>query len=158
MEGDLSAVLVGGRTLPQRYAVAELGLLTNGTAIADAGTSPGGIVAPWRLWQLVGPLTLVGRTSGIQANGDIYRNATVHAFSCPGALHLTLLAKQDEQISLIRQGHLYRRLNVKLGGQPLKVLRLVVPAEPSVQGPCDHSIESTGLLGSTVVELVPAGG
>ncbi len=148
-------VLVAGRPLPQRYTVAELGLLANGTAIADAGTSPGGIVAPWRLWQLDGPLTLVGTTSGIQANGDIYKSATVHAFSCPGALHLTLLAKQDEQIELYRQGHLYRRLNVKLGGEPLKVLHLVVPAEPSAQGPCNYSIRSTGLLGSTVVALVP---
>jgi hypothetical protein len=149
-------VLVAGRPLSPRYAVAELGLLTNGTAIADAGTSPGGTVAPWRLWQLDGPLTLVGKTSGIQANGDIYRHATVHAFSCPGSLHLTLLAKQDEQISLFRQGRLYRRLNVKIGGQPLKVLRLVVPATPSFQGPCNYSIATNGLLGSTVVELVPA--
>ena len=97
-------MLVAGRPLPQRYAVAELGLLANGTAIADAGTSPGGIVAPWRLWQLDAPLTLVGRTSGIQANGDIYRSATVHAFSCPATLHLTLLAKQDEQIDALPAG------------------------------------------------------
>ena len=150
-------VLVAGRPLPASYAVAELGLLTNGTAIADAGTSPGGIVAPWRLWQLVGPLALVGRTSGIQANGDIYQEADVHAFSCPGSLHLTLLAKQDEQISLSRQGQLYRRLNVKLGGAPLKVLHLVVPSAPSALGPCDFSIRSTGLLGSTVVAFAPAG-
>jgi len=149
-------VLVAGRPLPTSYAVAELGLLTNGTAIADAGTSPGGVVAPWRLWQLVGPLTLDGRTSGIQANGDIYQEATVHAFSCPGSLHLTLLAKQDEQISLYRQGRLYRRLSVKLDGQPLKVLHVVVPSAPSALGPCDFSIRSTGLLGSTVVEFVPA--
>jgi hypothetical protein len=148
-------VLVASRPVSQRYAVAELGLLANGTIVADAGTSPGGVVAAWRLWRLNGPLTLVGRASGIQANGDIYQSANVHAFSCPGALHLTLLAKQDEQIALYRQGHLYRRLNVKLGGQPLKVLHLVVPAEPSAQGPCNYSIRSTGLLGSTVVALVP---
>ena len=66
-------VLVAGRPLPQRYVASELGLLVNGTPIADAGTSPGGTVAPWRLWHLDGPLRLVGRTSGIQANGDIYR-------------------------------------------------------------------------------------
>ena len=149
-------VLVAGRPLPERYTVAELGLLTNGTAIADAGTSPGGTVAPWRLWQLVGPLTLVGRTGGIQANGDIYRVATVHAFGCPASLHLTLLAKQDEQIDLYRQGSLYRRLNVKIGNEPLKVLRLVVPSKPSALGPCDFSIRSTGLLGSTVVSVVPS--
>ncbi len=148
-------VLLAGRSLTPRYAVAELGLLTNGTVTANAGTSAGGVVAPWRLWQLAGPLTVVGRTSGIQANGDIYRTAGVHAFSCPGSLHLTLLAKQDEQISLYRQGRLYRSLNVKLGGQPQKVLHVVVPSEPSAQGPCDYSITSTGLLGSTVVQLVP---
>ena len=150
-------VLVAGRPLPTSYAVAELGLLTNGTGIADAGTSPGGIVAPWRLWQLVGPLTLVGRTSGIQVNGDIYREATVHAFRGPGSLHLTLLAKGDEQISLYRQGQLYRRLEVKVGSAPLKVLHLVVPSAPSAHGPCNFSIRSTGLIGSTVVEFVPAG-
>ena len=48
-------VLLAGRPFPPRYAVAELGLLANGTAIADAGTSRGGVVAPWRLWQLDGP-------------------------------------------------------------------------------------------------------
>ncbi len=150
-------VLVAGRPVPHRYAVAELGLLVNGTAVADAGTSPGGVVAPWRLWQLVGPLTLVGRTSGIQANGDIYQEANVHAFSCPASLHLTLLAKQDEQISLFRQRQLYRRLNVKVGSGPLKVLHLVVPSAPSALGPCDFSIRSTGLLGSTVIAIAPAG-
>ena len=80
----------------------------------------------------------------------------MHAFGCPGALHLTLLAKQDEQIGLYRQGHLYRRLNVKLGGQPLKVLHLVVPSTPAAHGPCDFAITSTGLLGSTVVAFVPS--
>ena len=149
-------VLLAGRPLPQRYAVAELGLLANGSPVADAGTSPGGVVAPWRLWQLDAPLSLVGRTSGIQANGDIYRSATVHASSCPAKLELTLLAKQDEQIALYRQGGLYRRVDVKLGNQPLKVLHLAVPSAPGVQGPCDFTIRSTGLLGSTVVAVAPA--
>ncbi len=113
-------------------------------------------MAPWRLWQLDAPLSLVGRTSGIQANGDIYRNATVHASHCPARLQLTLLAKQDEQIALYRQGSLYRRLNVKLGKQPLQVLHLVVPSGPSARGPCDFAIRSTGLLGSTVVAVIPS--
>jgi Dolichyl-phosphate-mannose-protein mannosyltransferase len=148
-------VLVGGRPLPYRYVVAELGLLVNGTPIADAGTSPGGVVAPWRLWQLDGPLQLVGRTSGVQANGDIYRSATVHASSCPGTLRLTLLAKQDEQIGLYRQGSLYRRLNVTRGNQPLKVLHLSIPSAPGAHGPCNFRFTSTGLLGSTVIAFQP---
>jgi hypothetical protein len=149
-------VLIGGRPLSYRYAVAELGLLADGTFIANAGVSPGGTVAPWRLWRLHGPLTLAGRAAGIQANGDIYQSATVHAFSCPAKLRLILLAKQDEQISLYRQGHLYRRLNVKLGGQPIKELRLAVPSEPSAHGACNFTIRSTGLLGSDLIALAPS--
>ena len=149
-------VLVAGRGLPQRYAVAELGLLANGKPIADAGTSPGGMVAPWRLWQLDGPLTLAGRASGFQPNGDIYRGATVHAFDCPAALKLTLLAKQDEQITLYRQGSLFRRLNVKLGTEPIKELHVIVPSLPSAHGPCNFVIKSTGLLGTDLVAVVPS--
>jgi hypothetical protein len=150
-------VILGGHPLPQRYAVTELGLLAAGTRLADAGVTAG-IVAPWRLWRLGPPLTLVGRYIGVQVNGDIYQSATVHAFSCPGSLRLILLAKQDEQISLYRQGQLYRRLNVKLDDQPIKELHVVVPAVPSAQGPCDYVIRTTGLLGTDEIALDPPGG
>ncbi len=80
----------------------------------------------------------------------------MHAFSCPATLHLTLLAKGDEQIDLYRQGSLYRRLNVKIGNEPLKVLHLVVPSKPGARGPCNFRIASTGLVGSTVVAVVPS--
>ena len=148
------AVILAGRPLPQRYAVTELALLAAGTQVASAGTSAGGVVAPWRLWRLGPPLTLSGRITGIQPNGDIYQGATVHAFSCADSLRLILLAKQDEQISLYQRGRLYRRLNVTLGGQTLKVLNLAVPPAPPAQGPCYYKIESTGLLGSTEIALV----
>jgi hypothetical protein len=149
-------VILGGRPLPQHYAVAELGLLAVGTPVAEAGTSAGGIVAPWRLWRLGAPLSLVGLASGIQPNGDIYGRATVLAFNCPAKLQLTLLAKQDERIDLYRQGSLYRRLNVTLDGQELKPLRLTVPPKPSARGPCDFAIKSTGLLGTTVIAVIPS--
>ncbi len=148
-------VILAGRPLPQRYAVADLGLLADGTPLAGAGTL-GGNVVPWRLWRLGPPMTLIGKTAGIQVNGDIYQSANIHAFDCPVSLQLTLLAKQDEQIVVYRQGQLYRRLSVTLAdGQPLKVLHLLVPSVPSAQGPCDFTIKSTGLLGSTVIALVP---
>ncbi len=150
------SVLVAGRPLQQRYAVSELGLIVNGTPVADAGSAGGGTVAPWRLWQLDGPLRLAARTGGVQPNGDIYQDASVHAFNCPGTLRLTLLAKQDEQINLYRQGVLYRTIPVKLGGRALKVLHLGVATAPGAQGPCDFGITSTGLLGSTVIAFDPA--
>jgi hypothetical protein len=149
-------VIIGGRPTPERFAVAELGLLAVGTPVAEAGTSGGGIVAPWRLWRLGAPLSLVGRASGIQPNGDIYASATVHAFNCPAKLQLTVLAKQDERIDVYRQGSLYRRLNVTLDGQAMKALRLTVPSKPSAQGPCGFAIKSTGLIGSTVVAVIPS--
>ncbi len=147
-------VLVAGRPVPQRYAVVELGQLASGTPIADAGVTSG-VLAPWRLWRLGSPLSLAGTTTGILANGDIYQSATIHAFSCPSRLQLTLLAKQDERIAVYRDGRLYRRLDVTLDGGPAKVLNLEVPSDPTAQGPCNFEIRSTGLLGSTVVALVP---
>lgn len=148
-------VLIAGRPPPQRFVVAQVGLLVNGTPVADAGSGVGGVVAPWRLWRLDAPLRLLGTSSGFQANGDIYKSAAVHAFSCPGTLRLTLLAKQDEQIDLYRQGKLYRRLSPTLGGAPLKVLHLRVPSAPGVHGACDFSLTTTGLLGSTEIAFDP---
>ncbi len=149
-------VLIASRPLSQGYTVSELGLIVNGTPVADAGSVGGGTVAPWRLWQLDGPLRLAARTGGVQPNGDIYQDASVHAFSCPGTLRLTLLAKQDEQIGLYRQGVLYRTIPVKLHGQALKVLHPTVPSAPGAQGPCDFGIRTTGLVGSTVIAFDPA--
>lgn len=149
-------VLVAGRPVTGRFVVAWKSLLVHGTPITDAGSSSGGKVAPWRLWQVTGPFQIVGMTSGFQPNGDIYKTATIHTYTCPGTLRLTLLAKQDEQIVLLRQGRPYRRLHVVPGAQGQKVLHLSVPSAPGARGTCDFRITATGLLGSTVVAFDPA--
>ena len=148
-------ILVAGRPTTGRFVVAWKSLLIHGTPITDAGSSSGGKVAPWRLWQVTEPLQIVGTTSGFQPNGDIYKTATIHTYTCPGTLRLTLLAKQDEQIALLRQGHPYRRLHAVPGAQGQKVLHLSVPSAPGAHGTCDYRITTTGLLGSTVVAFDP---
>ncbi len=141
-------VLVAGRALPQRYAVAELGLLANGTPIADAGTSPGGIVAPWRLWQLDGPLTLAGRAVGSSERGhlpecdrprlQLPRHVATDAPRQAGRADRALPAGKPLPTPEREARH-----------EPIKELHLVVPSMPSAQGPCNFMIRSTGLLGST---------
>ena len=53
-----------------------------------------GVPVGLSLWRTEGPLRVVGHSTGLQRNGDIYDSATMNALGCPGTMQLTLVSKQ----------------------------------------------------------------
>jgi hypothetical protein len=141
----------GARVSP-RYTLAPAAVQVVGERVADAGSSLVGVPVGLSLWRTDGPLRVVGHTTGLQPNGDIYESATTKALGCPGTMEMTLVSKEPEAIGLYRDGRFWQTVRLT----PPKVLHLSIPSRPGVRGRCSFGVTTTGLLGTTQFEFRPA--
>jgi hypothetical protein len=145
-------VRAGTATVRAHSAVAGYSVQLEGTRTVNAGNGLAGVPIGLTLWHTDSPLRVLGRSTGLQPNGDVYRRATLNAFGCPGVFRLTLVAKQDETIRLFVDGRLRRALPARQA----QVLRPTVPA--SGVGRCTLDVATGGkLLGTTVFAFEPSG-
>ena len=121
-----------------------------------ASSPPTDIAPGYGLWRVDGPLRLVSRTEGFTPVGDFGR-ARVVVYPCgPGALELTLLGKDGFPVRLSVNGFPWRAVDVKPGAVWSGAVPSFRPGGQLI--PCLFELESDGLVGSTRVEWVPAGG
>jgi len=148
------------------YVVAPLGQITSVPAYTFVGRQlayipqPGSRSGGTALWQIEPPLRLASRATGLQPNGDIYPGGDGHlvAYGCTGNSHfqLTLLVKQPQTITILRNGTPYRRLHYPAPGAFRGAIpALLPPTAPPGTSECTLDIRPTGLLGTTVFELQP---
>jgi hypothetical protein len=140
-----------GSAVRSPYTLVPAAVQVLGTRVADAGNGLAGVPVGLTLWRTDGPLRVVGHTTGLQPNGDIYKAATMKAQGCPGTLDLTLVGKQDEAISVYRDGRLWRAFRAA----PRQVITLSVPSTPGIRGRCAFGVTTTGLLGTTQFAFRP---
>jgi hypothetical protein len=143
----------GGNRLDAGLVAASSDLELAGERIAAAPRStdlPG-----LSLWRIERPVRVRTWRDGFQPNGDIVGEASVTVYGCgPGRLELTLLGKQGEPVVLTANGIPRQRFSVP-GGD---VWTGAVAAPPDANGrtTCVFGISSPGLLGSTIIEWIPA--
>lgn len=107
------------------------------------------------LWRAESPLRLRTRRAGFQPNGDILGEALVTVYGCgPGRLELTLLGKQGIPVVLSVNAVPQQPLTVPSG--EVWTGSIAAPADADGRAPCFFGISSPGLLGSTIIEWVPA--
>jgi hypothetical protein len=142
------------------YVVASRNLVFVGTQAAridQVGIEQAGL----GLWRVERPLRLLSRTTGVQANGDIFATGQgrVTAYGCrQGVFALTLLVKEPETIEIRLNGRPYRRLDFSAGPPPEGgVWRGTVPTPPDANGHgiCTLDLVPSGLLGTTVFQYQP---
>jgi hypothetical protein len=143
------------RPLAPGYLVAPSAVVPVGEKLAEApvtSTQPGAA-----LWRVEPPLRLRQRVEGLNPNGDFNGLARISVFGCePGSLELTLLGKDGQPVE------------VRVDGVPIETITPApdtvwegsVPSPPYADGEsrCVYELESDGLVGSTRLEFVPAGG
>ena len=162
-------VLVGrdGKVLAPRYVVAPFGQVSGVPAYDFAGrmvttiSRPESPVGGWALWRVESPLRLASRSRGVEPNGDIYANGDGHlvAFGChPGGSFLvTLLIKEPQTVTILRNGAPYRRLRFR-SPSPNQPWRASIPTRPRPgippgKGTCTLDVRPSGLLGTTVFQV-----
>jgi hypothetical protein len=142
---------------PVDRAVVASSFEVGGSPIAQPpGVSVG--EAGLRLWEYEPPLRLVYRTTGLQANGDIYGggDGAIVAYSCGrgGTFVVTLLIKTPGTINVLRDGMTWRRLSFATPGSST-IWRGHIPAPPRAGGVCRLDIEPSGLTGTTTFLFQP---
>jgi hypothetical protein len=146
-----------------RYVVAPHGEIASvpaytfkGRQVAYAlqrGSQTGGSA----LWQVERPLRLTSRATGLQPNGDIFAggDGRLVAYGCRGGhFQVTLIVKQPQTITILRNGAVYRRLRYTAPG----AFRGAIPAVPPAgakpgASECTLDIRPSGLVGTTVFEF-----
>jgi hypothetical protein len=144
------------------YVAAPLGDVASVPAYTFVGRQtayvpqPGSQTGGWALWKVEPPLRLASRATGLQANGDIFAggDGQLVAYGCTGGLfRLTLLVKQPQTITILRNRAVYRRLHYPAPG----AFRGAIPAVPLRAGrrgatECALDVIPGALLGTTVFE------
>jgi hypothetical protein len=106
------------------------------------------------LWKVDPPVRLRMLRSGFAANGDVSRHAQIDIFDCrPGELDVTLLGKDGSPATLAAPGV---PPNTAAPHEGVGA-HVAVPTPPSaaVGSRCTFSLDSPGLVGTTVVSFVP---
>jgi hypothetical protein len=157
-------VTADGATPRSPYVVAPLGEVESVPAYRLAGTlvafvrRPGSTAGGSALWRVDPPLRLDYRASGLQPNGDVYAggDARLVAFACHrgGVFQITLLIKEPQAVTILRNGVVYRRVRVE-NPAPNQPWRATIPTVPRVgaNGTCTLDIRPNGLIGTTVFEV-----
>jgi hypothetical protein len=135
-----------GRASEAEYAISSVGRAFRGERVAGApqlGTDREGL----ELWRLERPLRLSTVTSGLFANGDVDREATLMAYDCEGgAFEAVLLVKEPQTVHVLLDGRPVERR--AFPGAETWRLRVPVP-QGTGAGPCRLRVVPTGLLGTT---------
>lgn len=140
--------LAGSPTLP--YAVVSSFAELAGERVAEAvqtGTDQRALV----LWRVEQPLRLRWRVTGVRANGDVHGTGRLTVYDCgPGNLVLTLIAKQDLAVELVRNERRVRTVSYRSG----EIATVRVPSHPG-GGICTFDVHPDGLLGTTQFRFEP---
>jgi len=105
------------------------------------------------LWKVDPPARLKLLRSGFAPNGDVSRHAQIDVFDCkPGQLEVTLLGKDGSPATLAAPGVPPKTAAPKAGIGAL----VAVPSPPTdgFGARCTFSLDSPGLVGTTVVSYV----
>ena len=152
-ETQIAIPFHGRLPVTTRYAVANDAVTLVGTPVARQSRGPNAFGLT--LWRLTGPPRLALVEGGFQPNGDIYGQASVTAWACAGGeLQLTLLPKTTDRLQIFLDGKAV--VDTHVAGRPVWHGTVDVPADHPA-GPCNFLIRSDALLGSTVVQFLPAG-
>ena len=160
-------LVAGKRRVSPGYLVAPLGSLPSirffsfdGGIIATA-RPPRSNVGDLALWRLTSP-RLLYQVAGLQANGDISPGTSGHlvAYGCPrGVFEATLIVKGEQRVTLKRNGKLYgqRTFVDPPGNLPWHLEIPTMPPKGGARGrsACSIDIQTTGLLGTTILQLTP---
>jgi hypothetical protein len=161
---DGRIVTADGTTPRPAYVVAPLGEVESVPAYRLAGTlvtfvrRPGSTAGGSALWRIDPPLRLDYRATGLQANGDVYAggDARLVAFACHrgGDFRVTLLIKEPQVVTILRNGVVYRRVRIE-NPAPNQPWRATIPTAPrgGANGTCRLDIRPEGLIGTTVFEV-----
>jgi hypothetical protein len=149
-----------------RYVVVATGVVSSEPAFGFLGEAigqthqPGSQQEGLSLWRVAPPLRVAFRTSGLKPNGDVDSggDARIVGYGCGrGVFQVTLLIKQAQTVTILRNGIVYRRLHFASPG-PNQPWRGTIPALPPAGRPSGHSecrldVRPSGLLGTTVFQL-----
>ena len=108
------------------------------------------------LWKVDPPARLRILRTGFQPNGDVSGHAEIDVFACgPGALNVTLLGKDGSPVTLGGPGIPPRTA----APAPRVGVNVVLPAPAAATGStrCTFTLDTPGLVGTTVISFVPAG-
>jgi hypothetical protein len=144
--------MTSGKPVDDPYILASDRFTFVGTPIASI--KPGDL-SRLTLWSIEPPVRLQMLRTGIHPNGDISGHAQIELFSCtPGTLEVTLLGKDGSPITLSAPGAQPRTF----APAPRVGLRVVLRTPTSATGnePCTFSLDTPGLVGTTVISFVPA--
>ena len=96
----------GGREADAEYAAASRRITFVGQPIAQGGTS---LV----LWRIDPPLRLSTRATGLDATGALAAQGSLVVYDCrSGELRVTLRSSADQDVELVRDGDVVRRLTL----------------------------------------------
>ena len=161
--------LVTRRGLPVSapYVVTGTGVVGSEPSFEFAGeqlassVQPGSQEGGLALWRIDEPIRLSFRTTGLRPNGDIYpgENAGIFAYGCTRrrAFRVTLLIKQPETVTILRNGKVYERLRFR-SPAPNQPWSGAIPTQPGTaprMSVCTLEVQTDGLLGSTVFRADP---
>ena len=117
------------------------------TTVAQVGLGQNGLT----LWRSGRPLRLQTTRAGVQANGDIYEQATMVAYGCHGGtFELTLVAKGAPLTVRLDNGQSIQEHAIPAEG----ILRPSVPAV-GPGGVCTLEVTPSSIVGSTRFEYIP---
>ena len=150
-----------GKAISAPYIVSSTGVVASEPVLAYVGQpvaktiQPGSQHTGFVLWHVDPPLRLAFRIIGLKPNGDIYPggDGRITAYTCHhAAFRITLLIKQPQTITILRNGHTYRQLRFR-SPQPNQPWRAIIPTQPRPGShTCTLDIRPNGLTGTTVFQ------
>jgi Dolichyl-phosphate-mannose-protein mannosyltransferase len=164
---DGAIVTRDGTPFGAEYVVAPFGEVEGVPAYDFAGTMVATITRPaspvggLALWRVDRPLRLASRSRGLLPNGDVYARGDGHlvAFAChPGGHFLvTLLIKEPQTVTILRNDKVYRRLQFR-SPSPNQPWRAEIPTVPRPgippgRGTCSLDVKPSGLIGTTLFRV-----
>jgi hypothetical protein len=141
-----------GRRIDSPYMLASQQMTFVGTPIRSVVQPADGTTLT--LWKVDPPVRLKMLRTGFAANGDVSRHAQIDVFDCrPGQLEVTLLGKDGSPATLAAPGVAPTTAAPRAG----LGAHIAVPSPPSddIGGRCTFTLDSPGLIGTTVVSYVP---
>ncbi len=143
-----------GTSIDDPYVLASQRATITGTAVRSITRPIDGTTLT--LWKVDQPVRLRMLRTGFQSNGDFSGHAQIDVFACgPGRLDVTLLGKDGSRVTLSAPG--VRAQTLAPG--PNVGAHVVVPSPTAIGNThCTFSLDTPGLVGTTVISFVAAAG